>query len=528
MAIAFRFAAHSDVGRVRSKNDDSAYAGRFLAVVADGMGGHVGGDVASASAVVDLTHLDHPHHQGEARTVLVDEIQNANQNLAKLVQANPRLSGMGTTVTALLIDQDEMVLAHIGDSRAYLLDQQGFRQVTTDHTFVQRLIDEGRLRPEEADTHPHKNVLMRVLGDVDASPELEMHVLTPQVGDRWLLCSDGLNAVLDPELIEQVVRSTGDLDQIARTLVEMTLDRGAPDNVTVVVVQVLDTDDVPRRPGHAEDLYDEDGIGVNDLNLTSAFDHSDPVDAVRDDPTRTPVESSAAALRRDLAERPHVMVGAAQNATQTGRIPAVTDRLVQRRATLVRTENQSDLPEADEVRHALSSPGAPTRRPLSRSVALWVGLVLGGLLVALGGWTARAWIGEQYYVGDEGGKVAVYNGIPQSLGPLKFGEIHEVTDLPVERLAEHSRQLVEETIPAQDLPDAERIVADLRASAAPSPQPVPTGTIDTGTASPSPSDPARNSASPTPGPGAVSEAPAPASDVQQLPVSEPAAGGGRP
>ncbi|MBX7557278.1 protein phosphatase 2C domain-containing protein, partial [Streptomyces sp. tea 10] len=197
MPIAFRYAARSDVGRARSKNDDSAYAGRYLAVVADGMGGHVGGDVASASAVIDLTHLDHAGYDGDAETVLADEIQNANQNLAKLVQSNPRLGGMGTTVTSLLIDGDEICVAHIGDSRAYRLSEaEGFEQVTTDHTFVQRLIDEGRLQPEEAETHPHKNVLMRVLGDVDASPELEVRTVRPAVGERWLLCSDGLNAVV--------------------------------------------------------------------------------------------------------------------------------------------------------------------------------------------------------------------------------------------------------------------------------------------------------------------------------------------
>ena len=266
MPIAFRYAARSDVGRVRSKNDDSAYAGRYLAVVADGMGGHVGGDVASASAVIDLTHLDHAGHDGDAETVLADEIQNANQNLAKLVQSNPRLGGMGTTVTSLLIDGDEISVAHIGDSRAYRLSEsEGFQQVTTDHTFVQRLIDEGRLHPEEAETHPHKNVLMRVLGDVDASPELEVRTVRPAVGERWLLCSDGLNAVVNARTIESVMRSTGDLNQIVNSLVELTLDRGAPDNVTVVVVQV---DEIPHG-NEAHPMTGEGHGAVPDESRTS-------------------------------------------------------------------------------------------------------------------------------------------------------------------------------------------------------------------------------------------------------------------
>ncbi len=190
MGIAFRFAARSDVGRVRSKNDDSGYAGHYLAVVADGMGGHVGGDVASATTVLDLAPLDHAGFNGNAGVYLADEIVNANIIMNELVDLNPRLAGMGTTCTALLIDGDRIEMAHIGDSRAYRLRGGIFEQVTTDHTFVQRLLQEGRISPEDAAQHPHKNVIMRVLGDVDASPELELRTLDAQVGEKWILSSD--------------------------------------------------------------------------------------------------------------------------------------------------------------------------------------------------------------------------------------------------------------------------------------------------------------------------------------------------
>ena len=176
--LIMRYAARSDVGRVRAKNDDSAYVGRHLAVVADGMGGHAGGDVASAATVLDMIHLDNDDYDGDAGTVLADEIQTANSLLSELVHINPKLAGMGTTVTALLLAEGKLHFAHIGDSRAYRLRNGEFEQVSVDHTFVQRLIDEGRLRPEEAETHPHKNVLMRVLGDVDASPELDLEPST--------------------------------------------------------------------------------------------------------------------------------------------------------------------------------------------------------------------------------------------------------------------------------------------------------------------------------------------------------------
>lgn len=173
MTLVLRYAARSDVGRVRAKNDDSAYVGRHLVVLADGMGGHVGGDVASASTVLDLAPLDAVGYEDPA-TVLPDEIQNANLILNELVHANPKLAGMGTTCTAALLAGTTLHIAHIGDSRAYRLANGEFSQVTTDHTFVQKLVDEGRLEAGEAPFHPNKNVLMRVLGDVDASPELDV------------------------------------------------------------------------------------------------------------------------------------------------------------------------------------------------------------------------------------------------------------------------------------------------------------------------------------------------------------------
>ncbi|HJW01129.1 MAG TPA: PP2C family serine/threonine-protein phosphatase, partial [Arthrobacter sp.] len=237
--LIMRYAARSDVGRIRAKNDDSAYVGRHLAVVADGMGGHAGGDVASAATVLDMLHLDHGDYAGDAGTVLADEIQTANSLLSELVHINPKLAGMGTTVTALLLAEGKLHFAHIGDSRAYRLRDGVFEQVSVDHTFVQRLIDEGRLRPEEAETHPHKNVLMRVLGDVDASPELDLDTLEVKPGERWLLCSDGLNYVAG-HVVERTVRETKDLRECVETLVDLTLEAGSPDNVTVVMVEIAE------------------------------------------------------------------------------------------------------------------------------------------------------------------------------------------------------------------------------------------------------------------------------------------------
>ncbi|MDO4920119.1 PP2C family serine/threonine-protein phosphatase [Kocuria sp.] len=513
MPIAFRYAARSDVGRVRSKNDDSAYAGRYLAVVADGMGGHVGGDVASASAVIDLTHLDHAGHDGDAETVLADEIQNANQNLAKLVQSNPRLGGMGTTVTSLLIDGDEISVAHIGDSRAYRLSQaEGFQQVTTDHTFVQRLIDEGRLRPEEAENHPHKNVLMRVLGDVDASPELEVHTVRPAVGERWLLCSDGLNAVVSAQTIENVMESTGDLNQIVNSLVELTLDRGAPDNVTVVVVQV---DEIPRG-GDAHPMTGESHGAVPDESRTSDEQlRHDTVEEHWDGPMDSPVagggrdyrepgrdpgpagqeQSSASVLRRDLAERPHLLVGAAANATQTGRIPTVSDSAIQRRATMTSTSTLDATTDPAEVRSLLRRRGADPAPASGRRRALWIaGVVVLAVALLLGGWGARAWTSSQYYVGEADGRVAVFQGVSQSLGPISLHELDSATDIAVDSLPQYAQERVRSTIPAGSRDEAQRIVADLETSGAPR----PTGRVTVTTPTPDPSASSSRSGSSSP------------------------------
>lgn len=521
MPIAFRYAARSDVGRARSKNDDSAYAGRYLAVVADGMGGHVGGDVASASAVIDLTHLDHAGYDGDAETVLADEIQNANQNLAKLVQSNPRLGGMGTTVTSLLIDGDEICVAHIGDSRAYRLSEaEGFEQVTTDHTFVQRLIDEGRLQPEEAETHPHKNVLMRVLGDVDASPELEVRTVRPAVGERWLLCSDGLNAVVNAQTIENVMRSTGDLNQIVNSLVELTLDRGAPDNVTVVVVQV---DEIPQG-SEAHPMTGESQGAVPDQSRTSdeqlmSESEVEHWDGPMDSPvagggtdyrepgyphtTSQPTQSSASVLRRDLAERPHLLVGAAANATQTGRIPTVSDSAIQRRATMLATSTLDVTTDPAEVRSLLRRKGDDPARGTKRRRAAWiVGVVVLALALLLGGWGARAWTSSQYYVGEDRGHVAVFQGVSQSLGPITLSELSATTEIPVDSLSQYAQDRVRATIPAGSREEAERIVADLESSRGPEPRPTGRVTVTTPTPNPSASASPSGSATPRTSPGA--------------------------
>lgn len=436
MALKLEFAAKSDVGRVRKKNDDSAYVGQNLAVLADGMGGHVGGDVASASTVLDLIHLDNPHTP-EPENALPDEIQAANLVLNELVASNPKLSGMGTTVTSLLLSGSTLYMAHIGDSRAYRLKDGVFEQVSKDHTFVQRLVEEGRISPTDAESHPHKNVLLRVLGDSDASPELDIQQHEAAPGERWLLCSDGLTDVVPEPVIEQALRGTKDLDQAVNDLVATTLQNGAPDNVTVVIFDVVESDDVNA------DVTDPYEPAPNTEQLTIAAEGD--------------VEASAVLLRHEISQRPHLLVGAAQLATQTGQIPVVTQSTGERRAAALLTHRS---PEASEILDPAVEPERPRRRWFLSALLTMMTI----LIVVVGAW-GYLWTQTQYYVGSVDNRVAIFKGVPQELGPISLSEVDSVSNVPLDALPEYSRQRVQSSIHANDLDHARAMVQELLVTA---------------------------------------------------------------
>ena len=239
MATVKASAAVSHVGRVRSNNQDSGYAGRNLFLVADGMGGHAGGDVASAIATRRISEADGDYASApDAAAALEGALIAANRQLAETVAEHSELTGMGTTVSAVLLDGDRVVISHIGDSRIYLLRSGELSQISTDHTFVQRLVDAGRITAEEAMVHPRRSVLMRVLGDVESSPEIDSMVLDTRDGDRWMLCSDGLSGVVSFDELHELLSADAGAKQVADRLVKASLDGGAPDNVTVVVIDI--------------------------------------------------------------------------------------------------------------------------------------------------------------------------------------------------------------------------------------------------------------------------------------------------
>ena len=403
MSTALRYAARSDVGLVRSNNQDSGYAGSHLLVVADGMGGHAGGDVASSVAIGRLARLDSETPASDIVATLEESVLEANQEILRRARDEPQLRGLGTTITALLRAEGKFALAHIGDSRAYLLREEETVQVTKDHTFVQRLLDEGRLTEEEAERHPQRSVLMRVLGDVDADPELDLSLRPAHPGDRWMLCSDGLSGLVSLDTIDATLKDIEDPGECADALVQLALKGGGPDNITCIVADVVDLEELPRG---------------------------------EEAPSTTPQIVGSAARNR---HQPTAASGPAAKA-----------------AALTREE--PEVPYEDED---FSEEEPPRRSP-------WPALVVLMLLIALLGgllWGGYTWSQRQFYVGTDGTRVVLYQGLAQDLGPISLSQPLETTDIEIEDLPEITRQQVESTISARDRGSADQIIARLEQAA---------------------------------------------------------------
>ena len=403
MSTALRYAARSDVGLVRSNNQDSGYAGSHLLVVADGMGGHAGGDVASSVAIGRLARLDSETPASDIVATLEESVLEANQEILRRARDEPQLRGLGTTITALLRAEGKFALAHIGDSRAYLLREEETVQVTKDHTFVQRLLDEGRLTEEEAERHPQRSVLMRVLGDVDADPELDLSLRPAHTGDRWMLCSDGLSGLVSLDTIDATLKDIEDPGECADALVQLALKGGGPDNITCIVADVVDLEELARG---------------------------------EEAPSTTPQIVGSAARNR---HQPTAASGPAAKA-----------------AALTREE--PEVPYEDED---FSEEEPPRRSP-------WPALVVLMLLIALLGgllWGGYTWSQRQFYVGTDGTRVVLYQGLAQDLGPISLSQPLETTDIEIEDLPEITRQQVESTISAGDRGSADQIIDRLEQAA---------------------------------------------------------------
>ena len=228
--MKLRVGARTDVGRVRKGNEDSYTANEPLFVVADGMGGHQGGEVASGLALETI---------GKGDGTLEERVREANAAVYRRAGGDPGLAGMGTTLTALQADGDVLRMAHVGDSRAYMLRDGRLQRLTKDHTVVERLVDEGKLTSEEAEMHPQRNILTRALG-VDEAVQVDQGAIEPRPGDRLLLCSDGLHGMIDAEGIRRILTEQADPQAAADALVEAANEAGGQDNITAIVIDVLE------------------------------------------------------------------------------------------------------------------------------------------------------------------------------------------------------------------------------------------------------------------------------------------------
>ncbi|UGQ15248.1 protein phosphatase 2C domain-containing protein [Yinghuangia sp. ASG 101] len=244
MSLSLRFAAGSHKGMIREGNEDSGYAGPRLLAVADGMGGAAAGEVASSEVLSTIVELDEDLPGADLREALRGAVDRANDRLRVMIEDDPGLEGMGTTLTALLWAGTGLGLVHVGDSRAYLLRDGVLEQITQDHTWVQRLVDEGRITEEEAGHHPQRSLLMRAL-DGRGQVEPDLAVREARAGDRYLVCSDGLSGVVSRETMQDTLLALVDPRDAVQELIQLALRGGGPDNITCIVADIVDVDETP-------------------------------------------------------------------------------------------------------------------------------------------------------------------------------------------------------------------------------------------------------------------------------------------
>ncbi|GAB3353293.1 PP2C family protein-serine/threonine phosphatase [Modestobacter lapidis] len=297
MSLVLRYAARSDRGLIRGTNQDSVYAGPRLLAVADGMGGHAAGDVASKVVIAALEHLDDDAPSGDLLQSLRQAVFDGSEHLREVIRESPQLEGMGTTLTAVLFAGGRLGLCHVGDSRAYLLRDGVLGQITHDDTFVQTLIDDGRITAEEANSHPQRSLLLRALNGQDVEPDLSMR--DARAGDRYLLCSDGLSGVVSHETMAQALQDP-DPQACADRLIELALRSGGPDNITCIVADVVEDD---GRTALIEPVIDGaagDNRGQREVDPRSAAGRA----ALADPPAAPPASAAAGSTAPARRRRP--------------------------------------------------------------------------------------------------------------------------------------------------------------------------------------------------------------------------------
>ena len=398
----------SDVGRVRSGNEDALLIGHNVFAVADGMGGHRGGEVASAAALDPLRALDGRPFPSpdEAMLALTEAVATANATVSQRSHDDSELAGMGTTLTGVLVDGRDALLVHVGDSRAYLLRDDRFLQLTEDHTLVQTLIDQGRITRDDVATHPHRSVITRAIG-VAQDVEIDSQRLTLRDGDRLVLCSDGLSGVVDDATIADVLRQHGPDDATDR-LIELANAAGGPDNITVLVIAVdggTDPDATMKLPRTIR-IRTDDPRGDGDEWATRFSNLSDR--------SPTPITRGSGGGRSARSS---------ERSSRPGLLGGTFDRVALKLVV----------------------------------AAVTVAVLVSGVVLG-----ARVIIDRAYLVGVADEEIVIFRGFDVQLGPIDLLRIHERTGVTLDQVQPALHPVYKAGRPAADLGDARRIVGGIR------------------------------------------------------------------
>lgn len=468
----------SDVGTVRANNQDSSFAGEHLIAICDGMGGHAGGDTASSIAIRSLAHIEQDDTGGDVEVIsrmMETSVMAAHDAIVGKAKRERKLAGMGTTVTAVALVAGYWVVAHIGDSRAYLLRDGHLSRITCDHSYVQHLINTGRITPAEAKNHPQRNVVMRVLGDFDIDPHPDISIRKAHPADRWLLCSDGLCGVLEDSTIKETMTALADQGECAQRLVQMALRAGSTDNVTAVIADAtlaLDADafDLPHQTplvgGAASRNLEPIADIVNELVATAPAlrdDHSpakraaalmQPADTQHNDAAPASAEPSTtrvvqpSAVREETGERDN---------PDTGEIPVVQKP----DGRLSADPNDPEVAKAIRDEHVEQKKATRAKHQRNR-LAIVITILLAVAVLFGAGTGTYMWSQTRYYVGNSNGKVAIYQGVPTNLFGLALSHEVSSTSITVSNLPQTWRDQLNRGISVGSLDEAQSHVGIIR------------------------------------------------------------------
>jgi serine/threonine protein phosphatase PrpC len=445
MTLELRYAVRSDVGLLREGNEDSAYAGPRLLAVADGMGGHAAGEVASALTIASMAELDAEQVAGDMLRELAMAVVLANARLQEKIIANPAVEGMGTTLTALLWSDGHAALCHIGDSRGYLLREGELYQITRDHTLVQSLVDEGRISADDVATHPQRSLLLRALdGRSAAEPDLSVHDSLP--GDRYLLCSDGLSGVVSDETIRDTLSTIEDPEIATRQLIDLAIRGGGPDNITCIVADVLDTATTRLRPT-TQPIMAGAAATLGDFGLPDGYG---PFSGLEDH-HEEPVRAARTAPQPAVTDLDPMMTSAvmpltvSENGSGPGTAPVRRSHRAQPRRGRGAAGNGS---------------GRARRRRwpiVTTTLVVLLAVVIGGGYIF---WRVSQ---NQYYVqANSSGQLVLYRGINYHFLGISWSSPYQSTGIQLDQVPADYQQAVTTSVSSGSQSQATQTVANIR------------------------------------------------------------------